>query len=143
MTEEKSIDLVALREQLQVVRQEGENIVLSDKADRAIGLLKLYESQIDIAIKIVKNIIPETLAPFNAKTVRGKYCTISVGKPRGTSAYYVDEEGSEYLKQRITNIPDVEKIEAYIESRGQLPIGVHKNEPKPVVSIRAKGLEDA
>lgn len=142
MAEITSIDLTVLREQLEIAKLEGKNVVMDDRADKAVATLKDFERQIKFVIDALKAEMPAILEPFNATKIKGKYCTISIGKPRGTSSYFVDEEGSEYLKQQISNVIDVDKIEAYIEDKGQLPKGVHRNDPKPVISIRAKGLED-
>lgn len=137
---DKSINLVELSENIKLAKTSGKDVVMSDEADKAIAMIKVAESQIKEAIQVIREHATVALEPFNAKTLKGKYCTITVSAPRKVNEYSVDEEASKkYSNKEVKYTPNKEAIEEYIENNdGQLPRGVHRNELKRSVSIRLK-----
>lgn len=124
---------------IKLARQEGKDILLNEDADRAIAYLKFLESEIEVTLKAIKSQMPEVMLPFNAKTIRGKYCRITVGNPKSTSLYRVDEsEVEDKFITRTTTVKVVPNHKAILEYKKQnksLPVGVYDNNPPSVVSI--------
>lgn len=134
------ISLDELDKSIKTIEQNGKDIVLSDEADKAVATIKIAEKKIDDVIDHIREVAKEALEPYNAKSLKGKYITISVSAPRKVNEYTVDDEAeAEYWTQQVRRIPNKEAIEAYIEKNdGHLPVGVHRNELKQSVSLRLK-----
>ncbi|UOF78710.1 gp157-like protein [Caudoviricetes sp.] len=136
-----TINLSQIKRQITLVKKVGNDVVIDEKADKAIGQLFMFQKQLDEALKEVKAQVADALAPFNAKSLKGKYVTISVAEPRRDLKYKVDDEASaKFAKQRISYTPDVEAIEQYIDEKGQLPQGVHLSGAKKVVRVTPKAV---
>lgn len=137
---DKSIDLVKLSEDIKLATKEGKDIVINDDADKAVAAVKLAEKQIEEAIDLIREAAKEALEPLNAKTMRGKFVTITVSAPRKVNEYSVDDEASsEFSVTQKKVIPNKEAIDKFIEDNdGRLPIGIHRNELKQSVSIKLK-----
>lgn len=136
-----TINLSQIKRQITLVKKVGNDVVIDDKADKAIGQLFMFQKQLDEALKAIKEQVAEALEPFNAKSLKGKYVTISIAEPRKDLKYKVDEEAqSKFAKQRISYTPNLEAIEEYIDQKGQLPQGVHLSGAKKVVRVTPKAV---
>lgn len=134
-----TINLSQIRRSITLVKKVGNDVVIDEKADKAIAQLFTFQKELDEALKAVKAQVGEALAPFNAKTLRGKYVTVSIAEARRDLKYRVDEDAqAKYAKQRISYTPDVDKIQAYIDEKGQLPQGVHITDAPKVVRVMVR-----
>lgn len=133
------INLTELYRNIELAKKDGKDVVMNHEADKAIAFLKVAEKQIEEAIVYIRELAKDALKPFNAKTLKGKYVTITVSAPRKVNEYSVTEDAdSKFWKKEIKIIPNKEEIEKYLEENESLPIGVIRNELKSSVSIRLK-----
>lgn len=139
MSNANTINLTEIKRKITLVKKVGDQVVIDEKAEKAIAQLFTFQKQLEEALKNVKGQVAEALEPFGAKTLKGKYVTVSVAEPRKDMKYRVDEEAQgKYAKQRISYVVDADKIEEYIEEKGQLPQGVHLSGANKVVRVTVK-----
>jgi hypothetical protein len=122
------------------VKKDGDKILIDDSVDKAIAQLKVAENQIKEAITIIKEHAKAVADPLNAKSLRGKYCTISISAPRKTKKYIIDldEVDPKFVSTELIKSANIEEINKYIEKESRLPTGITKAVGNPVVSIRTK-----
>lgn len=134
-----TINLTTLEKQIKAVQKIGDQVVIDEKADKAIAEIYLAKKKLDDVLLNIKSLVQEGMQPFNAKSLKGKYVTISIAQPRADLKYKVDPEtGSKFAKQVVTYKPDVEAIDKYVEEKDQLPQGVSLSNAKETVRITPK-----
>lgn len=121
------------------ITKDGDEVILSADAAKAIATFKNYQKQInDMEVKL-KEAISNAMESFNATTVRGQTVTISKGAPQARSRFKLQEGFKhEWGKQQVSYVPDVDKIEEYIKLNDATPAGVELQDVKPVITIRLK-----
>lgn len=138
------IDLNEIKKDIELAKVEGKNVVINERADYLIAKLKEYELLIEDTIKLIKSYVPDVLNELNSKSMKGRYCTVSLRAPGNVNKYKVDEDVSTEFITKTTKIeikPNVDSINKFYEENGHLPLGVHLIKLEPVVSIRAKTIE--
>lgn len=133
------VNTQAIDELLQHIERDGDDVIIKPEAARAIATFKQYQKQLDDMEKVLKDVIGQAMENLNTKTLRGTTVTISKGAAPGRSRFTLQEGFKhEWGKQQVSYVPDVDKIEKYIEENGAAPEGVEVNEPKPTITIRLK-----
>jgi len=139
------IDLKSLKENIELAKVEGKNVVINDKADYAIAKIKEAEKLIENTIELIKSYVPEVLEELNATNMKGKYCTISLSKPRNMGEYKIEPDkqvDEKFITVKKSYVPNVDAIDAYVEEHQKLPYGIIQPQGKRVVSIRYKEVND-
>jgi hypothetical protein len=140
------IDISAIESLVATIHEEGKDVVMSEDANRQIAQFKKAQKLMAEAEKILKVHIREALEPFNAKSIKGQWATISLTKARQPSAPYTvdykkkdDPELKPFMKEKITLVPDELKIDEFKEEHGYLPPHITIAEAgEPGLSIRLK-----
>lgn len=121
------------------IEQEGKEVVLKPELSQQIANFKLAQKRMKEVEDELKKAVIDAMGAYGAKKLTGRYTTISVSSPRTTSIYKLQEGfEQEWGKQEIKYVPDVERIEEYIEKNNEPPVGVSVETPKPTVTIRLK-----
>lgn len=146
MAEETTAPLInigAIHSLLSTIQSDGKNVVMSEEASKRIADFKRAQKLLSEAEDILKEQVRLALLPFKASSLRGRYATISISKPRApASKYKIDNkapDADDYKKDKITRVPDDDHIDAYFSEFGELPEGVTMSEASEgAVSIRLK-----
>ena len=122
------VDISAIESMVATIHQDGKDVVMSEDANYSIAAFKRAQKLMAEAEEILKIHIRMALAPFNARGIKGQWATISLTKPRQpASAYSVDykhkddEELQKFMKEKVTLIPDEDKIAKFEKKNGHLP----------------------
>lgn len=144
------IDISAIESIVSTIHEEGKNVVMSEVANRQIADFKKAQKLMQEAESVLKKHIRIALAPFNAKSIKGQWATISLTKPRQPSSPYTvdakkkdDPELRPFMRKKITLVPDEDKIDAFKKEHGYLPPHITITEAgEPGLSIRLKDYPD-
>ena len=122
------VDFSAIQTLFADVHLDGKNVVMSEEASKRIADFKRAQKLLSEVEDMLKEQVRDALAPFNATSLRGRYATISVGKPRKPASKYkiaADTPNADlYKTEKISLVPDETKIDAYFEANKHLPAGI-------------------
>lgn len=125
------------------VKQEADKLFVTPDASALIAQFKLLQKEMEEFEKQLKEEIKETAEKFDPtfKSISGDHCRISYSD-RGTK-YLIDESLRSDLDPSFYEVtaklkPNTGAIDAYIETTGQVPVGVILPDRKKSISISVK-----
>jgi len=129
--------------------QDADKILLEPEAEETLLRLLDIERQITEAIKAAKVKLEETALSINPnfKAVVGEKITVGY-QYFGGQRYAVDETliakiPSGIVKEVVKHEVDIDALEDYEKSHGQLPYGIIAKDRKKAISFRLKKEKDA
>lgn len=128
MSSNELVNIDAISSVVGSISQDGDNVVMDESANKQIADFKEAKKLMEQAEDLLKKHIRVALEPFNSQSIKGRYATISLTKPREPSSKY-KVDNLEFLQEKTILVPDNNKIDEYKLEHGDLPYGVTENKP--------------